>query len=416
MAETEKKVPWYNQKKFKDEKLAALQGLMPERRATRIVNRYLRSDAGQQEEAAFVKAEIEKQNASRDAYLAKARQQIWDKYPAQTLTPTAEIPAQQVTPELPKLQPKTQPVAAPRAGGNTPPATPTVPSGQRAVPTPSAGGGETPATPSEYYTDNKGNRYSYIDNKLTQLTEDQTSNWTHKGAIKDMEAFKQAAAANSKHIDFGGIKWINPYFTGFDLDTFAKQAGLSEKKVFDGNTYYRYDPDGLGDYWVSDNGSIYNSSVGGGLGRLRSGVIDGNSMAGYKQLVTALNAAKAGQSVGRLGRMANGGTMNRINYFQRGGAAPQQDVKAQVVALVQAAIQGDEKANQQVNQIMEAAKAGNQQAVQLAQMITEVAKQLQGQATSAKWGAKLDYIHALKCGGKTRKKKQHGGKFCPSCK
>ena len=111
-----------------------------------------------------------------------------------------------------------------------------------------------------------------------------------------------------------------------------------------------------------------------------------------------------------------GGTMNRINYFQQGGAAPKQDIKAQVIALVQAAMQGDQKATQQVNQIMEAAKAGNQQAVQLAQLITEVAKQLQGQATSAKWGAKLDYIHTLKCGGKTRKKKQHGGKFCPSCK
>lgn len=36
-----------------------------------------------------------------------------------------------------------------------------------------------------------------------------------------------------------------------------------------------------------------------------------------------------------------GGTMNRINYFQQGGAAPQQDIKAQVTALVQAAMQGD---------------------------------------------------------------------------
>ena len=60
--------------------------------------------------------------------------------------------------------------------------------------------------------------------------------------------------------------------------------------------------------------------------------------------------------------------MNKINYFQQGGAAPQQqDVKAQVTALVQAAMQGDQKATQQVNQIMEAAKAGDQQAMQIAQ-------------------------------------------------
>ena len=102
-----------------------------------------------------------------------------------------------------------------------------------------------------------------------------------------------------------------------------------------------------------------------------------------------------------------GGTMNRINYFQQGGAAPQQDMQSQVVALVQAAMQGDQKATQTVNQIMEAAKAGDQQAMQIAQMIQEVAKQMQGQATAAKWGAKLGYIKSLKYA--------KGGKTCPAC-
>lgn len=112
-----------------------------------------------------------------------------------------------------------------------------------------------------------------------------------------------------------------------------------------------------------------------------------------------------------------GGTMNRINYFQQGGAAPQQDMQQQVIALVQAAMQGDQKATETVNQIMEAAKAGDQQALQLAQMIQEVAKQMQGQATAAKYGAKLNYLQSLKCGGKTKKKakKQTGGNLCPDC-
>lgn len=109
----------------------------------------------------------------------------------------------------------------------------------------------------------------------------------------------------------------------------------------------------------------------------------------------------------KTGFKKQGGIMKRINYFQQGGAAPKQDIKAQITALVQAAMQGDQKATQQVNQIMEAAKAGNQQAVQLAQLITEVAKQLQGQATSAKWGSKLDYIKSLKFA--------KGGKTCPIC-
>ena len=105
-----------------------------------------------------------------------------------------------------------------------------------------------------------------------------------------------------------------------------------------------------------------------------------------------------------------GGTMNRINYFQQGGAAPQQDMQQQIVALVQAAMQGDQKATQTVNKIMEAAKAGDQQAAQLAQMIQQVAQQMQGQAVSAKYGNKLAYLKELKCGGKAMKKKTKGSK------
>lgn len=103
----------------------------------------------------------------------------------------------------------------------------------------------------------------------------------------------------------------------------------------------------------------------------------------------------------------HGGTMNKLKYFQQGGAAPQQDIKAQVTALVQAAMQGNEKATQTVNRIMEAAKAGDQKAVQLAQMIQQVSKQMQGQATAAKWGTKLAYIKSLKYA--------KGGSACPAC-
>lgn len=113
---------------------------------------------------------------------------------------------------------------------------------------------------------------------------------------------------------------------------------------------------------------------------------------------------------GRQSYLKQGGTMNRIKYFEKGGLTQQQrtqDIQQQVVALVQAAMQGDEKANQTVTQIMEAAKAGDQQATQLAQMIQAVVKQMQGQATSAKWGSKLGYIKSLKYA--------QGGKTCPAC-
>ena len=136
------------------------------------------------------------------------------------------------------------------------------------------------------------------------------------------------------------------------------------------------------------------------------------------------NYAQAKQA----GFQKQGGTMNKIKYFQQGGATAQQDVQQQVIQLVQAAMQGDQKATETVNKIMEAAKTGDQKAMQIAQMIQEVAKQMQGQATAAKWGAKLNYIKSLKyakggktcmacnqkvemkaCGGKKAIKKQGGG-------
>ena len=106
-------------------------------------------------------------------------------------------------------------------------------------------------------------------------------------------------------------------------------------------------------------------------------------------------------------KFKQGGKMNKIKYFQQGGAAPQQDLQQQVIALVQAAMQGDQQATQQVNQIMESAKTGDPQATQIAQMIQQVVQQMQGQATSAKWGAKLRYIQSLKYA--------KGGKTCPEC-
>lgn len=133
-----------------------------------------------------------------------------------------------------------------------------------------------------------------------------------------------------------------------------------------------------------------------------------------------------------------GGKMNKIKYFQRGasvvndtiqtgpkrailGIKPylqqggtmnqQQNIQQQVIQLVQAAMQGDQKATDTVNQIMQAAQQGDQQAVQLAQMIQQVVEQMKGQAVSAKWGSKLRYIKSLKYanGGKTCLECQRGG-------
>lgn len=131
------------------------------------------------------------------------------------------------------------------------------------------------------------------------------------------------------------------------------------------------------------------------------GPLGGDLTPEYKAWLKKYTAAKAA------GFKKQGGTMNKIKYFQQGGPAPQQDIQQQVIQLVQAAMSGDEKATQTVNQIMEAAKAGDKQAAQIAQMIQQVAQQIQGQATTAKWGAKLGYIRSLKFA--------NGGKTCPAC-
>ena len=194
---------------------------------------------------------------------------------------------------------------------------------------------------------------------------------------------------------------IQPTFNSdkFKSSDFAKNL---KTDMFGNTTYYRYDPDGPGDFYINtETGEIYNVPFGGGLGtKINHSTanmdLGYNTYNIYKNLYDQLKQY-----------YKTGGKMNKIKYFQQGGAAPQQDLQQQVIALVQAAMQGDQQATQQVNQIMESAKSGDPQATQIAQMIQQVVQQMQGQATSAKWGAKLRYIQSLKYA--------KGGKTCPEC-
>lgn len=97
-----------------------------------------------------------------------------------------------------------------------------------------------------------------------------------------------------------------------------------------------------------------------------------------------------------------------------------EQMQQQIVALVQAAMQGDQQAQQQVQQIMQAAQQGDQQAIQIAQMIQAVAQQIQGQqAKKAANGAKLNYIKFLrgKCpDGYEMQYFKKGGQLCKECR
>lgn len=112
-----------------------------------------------------------------------------------------------------------------------------------------------------------------------------------------------------------------------------------------------------------------------------------------------------------------GGTMNRIKYFQQGGAAPAAQ-SGQADAFMQAILQGDPETIQQLIQL---ANDGNKEATQIVQTIldedkkgnqnvakaAQVIKQLMQQASVHKYGSKLQYIRSLKYA--------KGGKTCPAC-
>lgn len=72
-------------------------------------------------------------------------------------------------------------------------------------------------------------------------------------------------------------------------------------------------------------------------------------------------------------------------------ASGQQGIEQQAMALVQAAMQGDQQANQTIQKIMQAAQQGDQQAAQVAQLLKTIVQQMKG-SRKARLGAKLDYI------------------------
>lgn len=89
---------------------------------------------------------------------------------------------------------------------------------------------------------------------------------------------------------------------------------------------------------------------------------------------------------GQMYKYAAGAQM--VQPQQTGG---QQGIEQQAMALVQAAMQGDQQANQTIQKIMQKAQQGDQQAAQVAQLLKAIVQQMKG-SRKARLGAKLDYI------------------------
>ena len=97
-------------------------------------------------------------------------------------------------------------------------------------------------------------------------------------------------------------------------------------------------------------------------------------------------------------------------------ASGQQGIEQQAIALVQAAMQGDQQANQTIQKIMQAAQQGDQQAVQVAQLLQTIIQKMQG-SRKARLGAKLNYFkQTCECPeGQEVVYFKKGGELCKVC-
>jgi hypothetical protein len=118
----------------------------------------------------------------------------------------------------------------------------------------------------------------------------------------------------------------------FDAKTFYSKGSNLDLTVYK-NGVARYDPAGPGDWYINKFGRIWEVDFGGKVGKEVSRThryVSGYEDKSFNKLVRALEASYKKQ----------GGKVNRINYFQQGGAT-QPSIEEQVISLVQAAMQGD---------------------------------------------------------------------------
>lgn len=247
-----------------------------------------------------------------------------------------------------------------------------------------------------------GNKFSYSSSKW---------NWNPTVPQPTTETVSQPAETP---------KWnSNPYnFTANDIRNFGsveniynQYAAAAANKDF-GNGYLGYLHDRYGSSWGNKlNRQAFENTL-----RESEGMNGGIRGRDYKQGFDSYQTWLADRNANHANEVyKTGGKI--MNYYQDGGTV--QDPQQQVIALVQAAAQGDEQAQQTIQQIQQAAEKGDQQAVQLMQLIQQVVEQMQGQqAQAAKFGAKLAYIKHLKgeCPKGTHLEYfKAGGQICKKC-
>lgn len=158
-----------------------------------------------------------------------------------------------------------------------------------------------------------------------------------------------------------------------------------------------------------------------------------------ERVTNLLNNNKNQVTINPVQTNKQGGSLKmKVNYFQPGGvvaaqtASAKPDVSSQLAKLILTATQ-DEKALTQVVQLLQSgepqvqeaiktmtakAQQGDEEAAQATQVLQAIMKKMQGQAQSAKRGAKLSYLHSLKTGcpdGYEVSYNKKGGHLCKEC-
>lgn len=168
----------------------------------------------------------------------------------------------------------------------------------------------------------------------------------------------------------GEVTWNQKQF---NLDNFSRRFGDGTLIRRNNKRFFRYDPDGAGDYLVGEDGKIYEAGVHGVPGEIATDAATGRARRVLKDLQNKIQTSY----------MQQGGKMNNQEEMQ----------KAFMAFLIQdAAEQGMQIQSEQDLQAY-AEQLGEEG---LKAKYQEFMQKMQGQTPAAKYGAKLNYLKQLK--------------------
>lgn len=402
----------YTSRKFSDVKLKELYGENPSASQQKKFNKYLQSEQGQWDKFYFGEQESRKVFDAAEARL-KAKRDFYQK----------QRDEERAAWEQQKQQTSSTPVSTPDS--TTTPVKPVPVNWENRATQNGFSGMADVKQWQEYYNSLNSQKEGFtpldVDGKFGNSSKAAYDAW------KDSVAEKQYSLMVSKGATWDPVKrmWNNPKAVSTPTPTPVSPTSATMTtpetayNFIGKDSYYSLNSmqrafDRLFNAYKKDAYSNYSNTgihVGLNISRLRQDPEYNDTWSNFQKQYKKRGFMESGLLGDSYVKLKSGGKMNKIKYFQQGGQstaqARQQDIQQQIVELVQKAMQGDQDATKTINSILEAAKTGDQQAMQMAQMIQQVAQKMQGQATAAKWGAKLSYIRSLKYA--------HGGKTCPSC-